>query len=89
MLLSAFCYAQSRVRDERYDAVVDEILTALRQRYGPSLLLHWEDFAASNAFRLLSRYRAMVILPGQQFHDVCEAINRLSALPFPVVLQAI
>ncbi len=57
----AFCVPkQARVRDERYDSLVEEVVTALRRRYGPSLLLHWEDFAAGNAFRLLCRYRAKV-----------------------------
>lgn len=54
---------QERVRGERYDALVDEVVAALRARYGTSLLLHWEDFAASNAFRLLAKYQAQARRP--------------------------
>jgi len=53
-------YLQERVRGEKYDNLVDEVVTCLRKRYGSSLVVHWEDFAASNAFRLLSKYRARV-----------------------------
>lgn len=49
---------QERVRGGDYDALVDEVVAALRSRYGASLLLHWEDFAAANAFRLLAKYQA-------------------------------
>ena len=49
---------QERVRGDAYDALVDEVVAALRSRYGASLLLHWEDFAAANAFRLLAKYQA-------------------------------
>ena len=51
---------QERVRGGKYDALVDETITALRRRYGAALLVHWEDFAASNAFRLLAKYQAQV-----------------------------
>ena len=51
---------QERVRGDKYDELVDEIVDCLRQRYGPSLVIHWEDFAASNAFRLLAKYRERV-----------------------------
>lgn len=40
---------QERVRGQEYDDFIDEILTCLRQRYGTSLVIHWEDFGASNA----------------------------------------
>lgn len=59
-MISLAKFLQERVRGERYDALVDEVVTCLRKRYGPSLVLHWEDFAASNAFRLLGKYRARV-----------------------------
>jgi len=49
---------QRRVRGDAYDELVDETITALRARYGPALLIHWEDFKASNSYRLLAKYRA-------------------------------
>lgn len=51
---------QERVRGTKYDAFVDEVLTALTQRYGDALLVHWEDLAAQNSYRLLSKARAKV-----------------------------
>lgn len=58
---SACGHMQERVRGEQYDTLVDETVTALRARYGASLLVHWEDFAASNAFRLLAKYQSQVL----------------------------
>ena len=45
-----------RVRGEEYDAFVDAFVTAVKKRW-PDVLLQWEDFAGSNAARLLARYR--------------------------------
>ena len=50
----------ARVRGERYDALVDEYLSVASELY-PHALLHFEDFGASNARRILvnnrSKYR--------------------------------
>jgi malate dehydrogenase (oxaloacetate-decarboxylating) len=45
-----------RVRDRDYDDFVDAFVTAVKRRW-PNVLLQWEDFAGSNAARLLERYR--------------------------------
>jgi len=45
-----------RVRDEEYDAFVERFVNAVKQRW-PHVLLQWEDFARTNATRLLERYR--------------------------------
>ena len=45
----------ARVRDERYDQLVDAYVTAAGKLF-PNAMLHWEDFGASNARRILDRY---------------------------------
>ena len=46
----------ARVRGERYDALVDEYLRVASELY-PHALLHFEDFGASNARRILVNNR--------------------------------
>ncbi len=45
-----------RVRGEEYDAFVDVFVNSVKKRW-PHVLLQWEDFAGSNAARLLARYK--------------------------------
>jgi malate dehydrogenase (oxaloacetate-decarboxylating) len=45
-----------RVRGEDYDAFVDVFVNSVKKRW-PQVLLQWEDFAGSNASRLLARYK--------------------------------
>ncbi|MFG2886224.1 NAD-dependent malic enzyme [Streptomyces sp. NPDC048297] len=45
-----------RVDVETYDAFIDAYVTTARRLF-PNALLHWEDFGASNARRILDRYR--------------------------------
>jgi malate dehydrogenase (oxaloacetate-decarboxylating) len=45
----------ARVRDERYDELVDAYVAAAAKLF-PHAMLHWEDFGASNARRILDRY---------------------------------
>ncbi len=44
-----------RVRDERYDRLIDAYVTACQKLF-PQAMLHWEDFGATNARRILNRY---------------------------------
>ena len=45
-----------RIRGEEYDSFIDAFVTGVKKRW-PNVLLQWEDFAGSNAARLLARYR--------------------------------
>lgn len=49
-------YRHARVRGERYDEFVQRFVEAVTRLY-PKAMVHWEDFGASNAHRILQRYR--------------------------------
>ena len=44
-----------RIQGERYDALVDEFIEAARRRW-PNVLVQFEDFGNTNAFRVLDRW---------------------------------
>ncbi len=44
-----------RVRDARYDELVDAYVTATTRLF-PRAMLHWEDFGVANAHRILTKY---------------------------------
>jgi malate dehydrogenase (oxaloacetate-decarboxylating) len=49
-------WRHERIRGQGYDDFVQAFVSAVQRRW-PSVLLQWEDFAGSNAARLLERYR--------------------------------
>ena len=49
----------ARIRDERYDALLDAYVGACRKLF-PNAMLHWEDFGVTNARRILDRYADQV-----------------------------
>jgi malate dehydrogenase (oxaloacetate-decarboxylating) len=44
-----------RVRDERYDEMIDTYVNVAGRLF-PNAMLHWEDFGAANAHRILAKY---------------------------------
>jgi malate dehydrogenase (oxaloacetate-decarboxylating)(NADP+) len=52
---------QHRVQGPEYDALVDELIQAAQSVF-PDVLIQLEDFATTNAFRLLENYRHKVCL---------------------------
>lgn len=46
----------ARVRGERYDKFIESFVQATQKLF-PKAMLHWEDFAASNATRILNHYK--------------------------------
>ena len=49
-------WQHKRIRGQEYDDFVETFVRAIERRW-PNILLQWEDFAGSNAARLLERYR--------------------------------
>src|SRR5208282_3731700 len=49
-------WRNKRVRGQEYDDFVETFVSAVEKRW-PHVLLQWEDFAGSNAARLLKKYR--------------------------------
>jgi malate dehydrogenase (oxaloacetate-decarboxylating) len=49
----------ARVRDHRYDDLIDAYVSAVTTFF-PNAMLHWEDFGATNARRILIKYADQV-----------------------------
>src|SRR5918995_5937786 len=49
----------ARVRDERYDVLIEGYVTAASKLF-PHAMLHWEDLGPSNARRILNKYASQV-----------------------------
>ncbi|HEY5116794.1 MAG TPA: NAD-dependent malic enzyme [Nakamurella sp.] len=47
----------ARIRDERYDVLIEAFVTGAGAAF-PNAMLHWEDFGATNARRILTKYES-------------------------------
>lgn len=74
-------WKEPRVRGAKYDEFVDRFVQVVKKRW-PHVLLQWEDFAGSNAAKLLGRYRD--VLPS--FND---DIQGTAAVAVATVLAAV
>jgi malate dehydrogenase (oxaloacetate-decarboxylating)(NADP+) len=51
---------QKRLTGDAYDAIFDEFIKAIRQRF-PNVLVQFEDFSIENASRILEKYRNKIL----------------------------
>ena len=71
----------ARVRGERYDEFVDTFVRTVARLF-PHAMLHWEDFGANTAHRILERYR----------HEICtfnDDIQGTAAVALAAVLAGV
>jgi malate dehydrogenase (oxaloacetate-decarboxylating) len=82
-----------RIRGEEYDAFVDVFVQTVKKRW-PHILLHWEDFAGSNAARFLARYRDQLCtfnddIQGTAAVATATAISAMNVTGVPLEKQRI
>ena len=79
---------EGRLRGDSYDELVDELITALQDKW-PHALIQFEDFLTPNAYQLLNRYRDRVFCFNDDIQGTAAvalagvyASTRVSGTPF-------
>ncbi|MFT4110358.1 NAD-dependent malic enzyme [Propionicimonas sp.] len=79
----------ARVRGERYDEFIDLFVTTVTRLF-PNAMLHWEDFGAGNAHRILNRYSDSICTFNDDIQGTAAVVLaavlaavRLTGVPLP------
>ncbi|WP_028399433.1 NAD-dependent malic enzyme [Ectobacillus panaciterrae] len=72
-----------RVRDEQYDAFIEQFVSTASRMF-PTALLHWEDFSSKNARNILEKYRDKVCT----FNDDIQGTGAVSLAAVLAAVQA-
>lgn len=72
-----------RIRDERYDAFIEQFVSTASRMF-PHALLHWEDFSSKNARNILEKYRDKVCT----FNDDIQGTGAVSLAAVLAAVQA-
>jgi malate dehydrogenase (oxaloacetate-decarboxylating) len=79
----------ARVRGERYDEFIQLFVDAVTRQF-PNAMLHWEDFGAGNAHRILDRYADQICTFNDDIQGTAAVVLaavlaavRLTGVPLP------
>ena len=79
----------ARVRGEAYDAFIESFVVAITRQF-PHAMLHWEDFGAGNAHRILQRYADSICTFNDDIQGTAAVVLaavlaavRLTGVPLP------